>query len=70
MVDMFCPRDCEHLNFSESEQEYVHALTKTMPAHWCEKYDTRLWHILAHPDLYKCEQCLNDNIVEKSSEVN
>ena len=61
-MNEFCPQDCEYINFSESEQEYVHTLTKRTPPHWCEKYDTRLWHFSAHPNLYKCEECAKNEI--------
>ena len=57
MKNCFCPRNCEYLNITEAEQE---SASKRKP-HVCIKYDVRLYHLLAHPDLYRCEQCYKEN---------
>ena len=66
----YCPQNCKWLNISEAQQNKIYELTGKKPNHFCIRYGVRLFHMLAHPGLYKCEQCLNSNIVEKSSEVN
>lgn len=53
----FCPRDCEHLSITEVEQNRCNI---HFP-HVCLKYDTKLYHLCAHPDLYKCEQCYEES---------
>lgn len=30
------------------------------PQHRCTKYVKPLYHMLAHPDLYKCEECFKE----------
>ena len=53
----YCQRDCEYLSLTEKMQN----LLNTSQPHVCLKYDTRLYHLLAHPDLYKCEQCYKES---------
>ena len=59
MGNYFCPRNCEHLSITE-EQQQQHLRGNHMP-HICLKYDTKLFHLLAHPDLYRCERCYEEN---------
>lgn len=52
----FCPRDCKYLNLTEEKQNMLDE-----PAlHKCLKYKVRLYHMLAHPELYRCEECLKE----------
>lgn len=53
----YCPRDCEHLSLKESEQANVAKKLGFLPPHVCNKYNKKLYHLLAHPDLYKCNEC-------------
>jgi hypothetical protein len=55
----FCPRDCEHLSITEEQQQLQNRGNHT--PHICLKYDTKLFHLLAHPDLYRCEKCYEEN---------
>jgi hypothetical protein len=55
----FCPRDCEHLSITEEQQRHQNRGNHT--PHICLKYDVRLYHLLAHPDLYRCERCYEEN---------
>lgn len=57
MIKEFCPRDCEHLSVTETEQNNG----KMYQPHICTKYDVKLYHLLAHPDLYRCEQCYKED---------
>ena len=63
MSNEFCPRDCEYLSITEKMQNLLH----TTQPHVCLKHDTRLYHLLAHPDLWKCEQCYKENKDESLS---
>jgi hypothetical protein len=55
----FCPRDCKFLSLTEEQQQQQNRGNHT--PHICLKYDTKLYHLLAHPDLYKCERCYKEN---------
>ena len=66
----YCPQDCCYLSLTEKRQNELKNITGMNSHHFCKKYNVRLYHLLAHPNLYRCEQCLNGNIVEKSVEVN
>ena len=57
MNNKFCPRDCEYLNITEEMQNIL----GTGQSHICLKYDTKLYHLYAHPDLYRCEKCYEEN---------
>ena len=57
MNNEFCPRDCEYLSITEAEQNKCN----THWPHICNKYDVKLFHLLAHSDLWKCEQCYKEN---------
>lgn len=59
MNNDFCPRDCEHLSLTEADQSRLHTIR--VRAHFCLKYNTRLYHLTAHPDLYKCKECFEEN---------
>lgn len=56
MNNEFCPRNCEYLSITEKMQD----LLDTPRPHVCLKYDTRLYHLLAHPDLYRCDKCYEE----------
>lgn len=57
MSNELCPKDCEYINYTEHEQDMLdHPVL-----HKCLKYNVRLFHFLAHPDLYRCEQCFKEN---------
>lgn len=61
MSNEYCPRDCKYLNITEEEQQkFKNDLPDEYRYHKCLKYDARLWHLLAHPDLYKCEECYKE----------
>ena len=58
----FCPKDCKYLNITEEQQQAIKgAIPWIYKEHRCRKYNVRLYHMLAHPDLYKCEQCYKEN---------
>lgn len=57
----FCG-ECDHLNYTEKEQEVQKEITFRKPEHRCEKYDRKLYHNDNsgdyHPRILKCEQCI------------
>lgn len=55
----FCPRDCKHLSITEERQQQQNRGNHA--PHTCLKYNVRLYHLLAHPDLYRCERCYEEN---------
>ena len=55
----FCPRDCEHLSITEEQQQQQNRGNHV--PHICLKYNVRLYHLLAHPDIYRCEKCYEEN---------
>ena len=57
MDNDFCPRDCKYLNYTEQEQNMLNEPV----VHKCLKYDVRLFHLMAQPDLYRCEQCFKES---------
>lgn len=61
----FCPQDCKYLSISEEHQEIYRKINKVVLEHRCYKYDVKLYHMLAHPDLYKCEECYRDFVKNK-----
>ena len=60
-MSKYCKPDCEHLNITEEQQQ---ACTKN-PPHICLRYNVRLYHMLAHPNIYKCEQCYMESILKR-----
>lgn len=58
MESFFCPQDCKFLNISEKTQN--NQGTRSI-RHKCLKYDKVLYHLLAQPLLYKCEECFKEN---------
>lgn len=65
-MSKFCNQVCEHLSISEMVQEMMSRETgihSHLP-HICKKYDKRLEHRFAHPNLYACDECVanNDNV--------
>jgi hypothetical protein len=57
MSKEFCSRDCKYLNITEEQQNML----GTSQPHICIKYDTRLYHLMAHPELYRCEKCYEED---------
>ena len=57
MNNDLCPRDCKYLSHTEHDQN----TSDQSVLHKCLKYDIRLFRLLAHPDLYKCDQCFKEN---------
>lgn len=58
MTSEYCPRECPYLNITEeNQQKFKTDLPDEFRVHICLKYNARLWHLLAHPDLYKCNEC-------------
>lgn len=50
----FCPTNCHWLSLTEFEQDKQ----KThRDDHWCNRHNKRLYHLDAHPSIYKCEEC-------------
>lgn len=60
MNDKFCPKDCPCLSLTEKRQKELKNLTGMDSHHFCKKYGDRLYHLDAHPNLYKCEACLKE----------
>ena len=60
VINEYCPRDCRYLNITEKRQDELKNLTGVNTHHKCMKYNVRLYHMLAHPDLYKCEECFKE----------
>lgn len=56
----FCPMICEHLNITEQDQSELKKNTGKTTPHWCLKYDIKLYHLLAHPRIFKCNQCYQE----------
>lgn len=56
-----CPKNCPHLYPNEAKQRQLFRCTNKQVNHMCTKYDVRLYHFLAHPNVYKCEECLKEN---------
>lgn len=65
MSDDLCPKDCKYLNVTEKRQNELMNLTGMHTKHKCLKYNQQLYHMLAYPDLYKCEECYKDSIKSK-----
>ena len=53
----FCPVNCEHLSVTEEMQNIL----GTGQPHICLKYDTKLYHLYAHPELYRCDKCIEED---------
>lgn len=61
MTSEYCPRNCQYLNITEDQQQSLKEnLSEEFRIHVCLKYNARLWHLLAHPDLYRCTECYKD----------
>lgn len=61
-MDKFCPMNCKWLNVSEAEQMRIFEDSKQMIKHVCLKYEVQLLHLEAHPNLYRCKECLKESI--------
>lgn len=62
MNNKFCPRDCKHLSITEEKQNmFGGAIDWFYKIHLCCKYNERVFHLGAHPDLYKCKQCVKED---------
>lgn len=55
-----CPMTCKYLNITEWGQSELKKTTGETIPHWCLKYDTKLYHLSAHPRLFKCEECYQE----------
>lgn len=60
----YCKPDCKYLSITEEQQQKCN---KNTP-HICLKYNVRLYHLMAHPHLYKCEQCYMESSLKKQEE--
>lgn len=60
----FCPQDCYYLSLTEKRQRELKNLTGMDSHHFCKKYGDRLYHLEAHPNLYKCKECLKNENME------
>lgn len=70
VINEYCPRDCRYLSITEERQDAIKGVVKPTPHHICLKYDARLYHLSAHPDLYRCEECIKDETeISKGVEV-
>lgn len=58
-----CSETCPHLSITEEKQNFLKKTQSLNVTHKCLKYDTRLYHLYKHPKLYKCKDCLNDEIL-------
>lgn len=56
----FCPKNCKYLNITEEQQQKLQE-QGAHRGHYCTKYNDTLYHMLAHPDLYKCYECYKEN---------
>lgn len=60
LTDMdFCPSDCFYLGITEPEQR----IAAEHQPHVCRKYNTRLYHLLDHPRIHKCEECKRGELI-------
>lgn len=60
MNGQYCPRDCKYLNVTENRQRELKNITGMHTKHKCLKYNQWLYHLLAHPNLYKCYECYKE----------
>jgi len=51
-----CDDGCRFLSITEEEQNKL----KPKPNHICLKYNTRVKHVIYHPRLMRCRECLMD----------
>lgn len=58
----FCPETCPYLSLTELRQTELKNITGINSIHKCMKYNERLYHLAAHPKLYKCTQCYHEKI--------
>lgn len=54
MSKYICNQECEYLSLKEIDQK-----DKTKP-HMCNKFNVKLYHKQAHPNLIKCKECVNE----------
>lgn len=62
MIEMFCPRDCKYLSLTEKRQRELKNITGIDSVHLCNKYNIRLFHLSREPDLYRCGECIKNEI--------
>lgn len=61
MNSEYCPRDCKHLSITEEHQNmFGGAIDWFYKIHICCKYNERVFHLGAQPDLYRCAKCIKD----------
>lgn len=58
----FCPETCPYLSLTELRQAELKNITGINSIHKCMKYNERLYHLAAHPKLYKCAKCYHEEI--------
>jgi hypothetical protein len=58
----FCPQDCKYLSITEEQQKVTEKINMKTYEHRCYKYDVKLYHLLAQPNLYKCEECYKETL--------
>ncbi len=56
--------ECRHLNITEEEQDRIKSIRKhntpiSLQGHFCIKYGKKVQHGHAHPEIYKCKECLD-----------
>ncbi len=61
MNNDFCLPTCKFLSITEDKQDMIKVITGSRPFHICNKYDKRLYHKSAHPHIFKCEECFNED---------
>lgn len=59
MTMYFC-NDCEHINYTEEEQERIYKDQGVKPSHYCNKYKKRLVHGMYHPAIPMLQECEED----------
>jgi hypothetical protein len=60
MTSIFCSEACQYLTPSEQQQNENFVKTGKKGFHECAKYETRLYHYTAHPQIFKCKACVQD----------
>jgi len=50
----YCKTDCKYLSITEENQNKQ----KIKDNHFCYKFEIKLFHYLDHPNIHRCEECL------------
>ena len=59
--EKFCSNSCKYLNITEQNQSELFKTIHRILPHKCSKYQVRLMHGDAHPLIYKCKSCREEN---------